>query len=712
MEAGKMGETSVIRRFFSWVLARFLGFMGKVVLRLPTAVQQRIWTLYNRYWLYPRSALLSLPFVLPQQPERQLDLAGFMQNTQVCFCRPDVLIFSIINWHERFQRPQHLALAFANHGHRVFYVERPVGVTPQNYRGSCVEQIAPGIVRLMLKPMPKVDFYEQQFSAAVVREIVSAIERLRIVFGIKSAVVKVDFPTWAPVADQLQSRLGWKVVYDCMEDHDDVQWGRPDLWRLDEQRLFASTDLVIAASGALVEKAQQNGARRAVEVLNGLAIRHFQRPGPVPAPYLAQLARPILGYFGIISDWFDVEMLLDAAQRRPDWTFLLIGNVVGMAPEVFATCKNIVVLGEQPYQRLPAFAQLFDVCLIPHKVRDRTNRSGSLKYFEYLALGKPVIAAPLTWLEPYSALGFVHFARNGEELISQVELALRADSPQLSAERQRFAQQHSWENQYAILWDALRACYEKVSIIVITYNNISYTQDCLESILEKTTYPDYEVIIVDNGSVDGTVEYLSDVCRTQPRFKLIANGQNLGFAKANNIGIAASEGEYIILLNNDTIVTYGWLDGLLAHLRDSNIGAVGPVTNMAGNDVRIEVTYPVLDLMDSFAARYTTQHIDETFEVHMLPMFCMALRRAVYDEIGPLDERFGIGMFEDDDYARRLKLAGYKILGARDVFIHHIGNASFGQLGNDAYQRIFDRNRALYEEKWGVPWSPPAGWQG
>lgn len=701
-----------IRTAAEWVLARLLALAGRITLLLPHAWQRRVWDAYNRYWLYPRSGLNQTPFVLPMRPEKHLDLASVLQGHTWHGQRPDVIILSIIDWAERFQRPQHLALAFAQAGHRVFYVERPQGPSAENHASSSVRQVAPGLFCLRLKPIPKIDFYEQRFSASLVDEIIGTIDQLRISFGIKSPIIKVDFPTWAPLAIELQHRYTWKLLYDCMEDHDDVQWGRPDLWHLDEQILFSRSDVVIAASAALADKARQaGGASQVLEVLNGLAMRHFQRPGPVPLSHLTRLPHPVLGYFGIIADWFDVDMILEAARLRPQWTWLLIGNVVGISSDLFAGLGNILLLGEQPYHHLPAFAQLFDLCLIPHRVRDRTNRSGSLKYFEYLALGKPVIAAPLAWLEPYRELGLVHFARNGEELVAQAELAMQTDSPQRSAERRRFVEQFTWDRQVEKLWPALRACYAKVSVIVVTYNNRAYTQDCLQSILDKTRYPHYEVIIVDNGSVDDTVAYLSELCKEQPHFKFIVNGQNLGFARANNIGIAASSGQYLILLNNDTIVTQGWIEGLIAHLRAEGVGAVGPVTNMAGNDLRIPVDYPMLELMDAFAIRYATKHAGETFEVRMLPMFCMAMRRAVYDEIGPLDERFGVGMFEDDDYARRLRLAGYAILGVRDVFIHHIGNASFGQLGNDAYQRIFERNRALYEEKWGTPWEPPDGWQ-
>ncbi|MCP4357658.1 MAG: glycosyltransferase family 2 protein, partial [Chloroflexi bacterium] len=85
---------------------------------------------------------------------------------------------------------------------------------------------------------------------------------------------------------------------------------------------------------------------------------------------------------------------------------------------------------------------------------------------------------------------------------------------------------------------------------------------------------------------------------------------------------------------------------------------------------------------------------------------CAAMRRAVYETIGPLDERFGRGMFEDDDYAHRLRAAGLKLLCVEDVFVHHWGNASFTKLADPVYQQIFEENKRKFETKWGIEWEP------
>jgi len=244
------------------------------------------------------------------------------------------------------------------------------------------------------------------------------------------------------------------------------------------------------------------------------------------------------------------------------------------------------------------------------------------------------------------------------------------------------------------------------SLIVLTYNNLELTRQCLESVFQCTQAPDYEVIVVDNGSQDGTPQALQELMASRSNLRVIFNPHNAGFACGNNQGAAQARGEYLVFLNNDTVVTRGWLSGLLRHLDDPQVGMVGPVTNSAGNESRIEVDYQSLEDMPAFAERYTRAHQGTSFEIRMLAFFCAAMRRAVFEEIGPLDERFGIGMFEDDDYALRLKEKGYRLLCAEDVYVHHAGSASFASLTRIDYLKLFQENRRKFEEKWGVEWRP------
>jgi GT2 family glycosyltransferase len=244
------------------------------------------------------------------------------------------------------------------------------------------------------------------------------------------------------------------------------------------------------------------------------------------------------------------------------------------------------------------------------------------------------------------------------------------------------------------------------SVVVVAFDGLVFTRLCLESVLAHTR-GEYEVIVVDNASSDDTPDYLRHLAERNPRVRIISNERNVGFAAANNQGLDAAKGEVLVLLNNDTVVAPGWLERLAARSADARVGAVGPVTNRSNTESQIETSYRSYGEMLEFAEARAREHDGQVREVGMLTMFCVALRRDVLDRVGLLDTRFGIGTLEDDDYAMRLRAAGYRLVCAEDVFVHHFGEASFGKLvATGEYQRLLEENKARFEEKWGIPWEP------
>ena len=132
----------------------------------------------------------------------------------------------------------------------------------------------------------------------------------------------------------------------------------------------------------------------------------------------------------------------------------------------------------------------------------------------------------------------------------------------------------------------------KVSIIVLNWNGLEDTIECLES-LKRITYPNYKVIVVDNGSTDGTLAHLRKLLKTRPNMRVIANASNRGFAAGNNQGISIAQGSSILLLNNDTIMTPGWLGRMLdVFNRHPETGIVGPMSNyVSGPQLVSEADY-------------------------------------------------------------------------------------------------------------------------
>jgi hypothetical protein len=135
------------------------------------------------------------------------------------------------------------------------------------------------------------------------------------------------------------------------------------------------------------------------------------------------------------------------------------------------------------------------------------------------------------------------------------------------------------------------------------------------------------------------------------------------------------------------------------------LGLAGPVTNNVANEAKIDIAYEGSGDMPETARVYTRAHARERSETRSLGFFCVAMSRELFNKAGPLDEDFGQGWFEDDDYCNRVRLAGYRIAIAHDVFIHHHQSAAFSLMEDQKRQELFARNRAIYERKWGA-WSP------
>lgn len=247
------------------------------------------------------------------------------------------------------------------------------------------------------------------------------------------------------------------------------------------------------------------------------------------------------------------------------------------------------------------------------------------------------------------------------------------------------------------------------SVIVVSWENLALTRLCLESLLAHTRDECFELIVVDNASTDRTPAYLEALAAAEPRVRLILNEHNDGFARACNQGARAAVGDVLVFLNNDTVLAPGWLGALCAHLRHADVGAVNPVTNRIGTEAEVsEHAHTVGEFLERAALRRAL-HTGESRSVQMLAFFCLALRRDVWMRVGPLDEAFGRGLFEDDDYSARLLAAGYRLVCAEDVLIHHLGEASFGRLVPDGtYGTLFDQNRRRFESKWGREWQRPA----
>jgi len=614
----------------------------------------------------------------------------------------DVFVWSVIDWHFRFQRPQHLAQALAKKGHRVFYISNNFNDDPRP--GFHLDALGCDgrlfQVHLNLEGRPPI--YFGMPTTQQVEALRASLAELLAWTCTRSSVSLVQHPYWSPLVRAVPAA---RLVYDCMDHHGGFENNAPAVLEA-EARLVRDADLVIVTSAWLEQEIAPN-ARATAMVRNAGEFEFFCHP---PSEvFVDPQGRRIIGYYGAIAEWFDLDLMRQVAQAHPDCLVLLVGSDTAGAGKALADLPNVQFTGEVPYSRLPYWLHAFDVCLLPFRVIPLTLATNPVKVYEYLAAGKPVVSVDLPEMVQFD--GLIRVGADAVGFVEQTAAALTERAGSGREARQTFAASQTWSHRAEVLDHALENLVDpKVSVIVLTYNNLAFTDACLFSIEAYSNYRNLEVIVVDNASSDGSREWLSDwVAKPSAAGharRLILNDDNLGFSAGNNVGLRAATGEVLVLLNNDTYATPGWVRGLCNHLRDEpSLGLLGPVTNNIGNEAKISIGYTDMVHMISEAGRFTRAHAGRRTPMRTAAFFCVAMQRSTFEAVGEMDEAFGLGFFEDDDYSRRVEACGLKIACADDVFIHHHLSASFDAMKADRKKELFDANKAIYEAKWGS-WTP------
>lgn len=275
------------------------------------------------------------------------------------------------------------------------------------------------------------------------------------------------------------------------------------------------------------------------------------------------------------------------------------------------------------------------------------------------------------YFEQYKKLDMVHLIR---PLIDKLRLEMPVP---LKGEILLADQSQKLFKNIDSINDPLFPCFKEKAIsgltsIILTGNSMEYAKRCVKSIRKNTPEP-HEVIFVDNGSADGTIKWLQGQLRENKNYRLIENKINVGPAEGRNQGINRSQGEFIVLMDNDVVVSEGWLSGMLECLNHApDAGIAGPMTNNgAGMQQAADESYQTVNYLDKYAAQYKERFRHRRIPCRNLNAFCMSFKRALVEQIGLMDERFYTGQCEEEDFCIRAALAGYRNYIAGDVFLHH-----------------------------------------
>jgi UDP-galactopyranose mutase len=375
--------------------------------------------------------------------------AQFSERNQTRLLPTAALIcFSHLRWHFVYQRPQHLMERFARE-HRVFFIEEPVATDAAEpwLESHAVD----GGIQIVVPRIPGSIAGPEADSTqrALLDELLAA-------EGIRRPLLYYFTPWALKFSDHINASL---VVYDCMDELAAFAGAPPETIEL-ERALLARADLVFTGGVSLFE-AKRHLHPNVHAFPSSVDVAHFARARALRSDPedQAPLPRPRLGFYGVIDERLDIELIDAVAAMRPEWHLVMVGPVVKIDPAVLPMRSNIHWLGPKLYEELPLYLAGWDVALLPFARNESTRFISPTKTPEYLAAGRPVVSTPITdVVRSYGAAGLARIAATAEEFVDQCEAALRdaARPAGWLARVDRALGQMSWDATYARMRELMR----------------------------------------------------------------------------------------------------------------------------------------------------------------------------------------------------------------------------------------------------------------
>ena len=364
----------------------------------------------------------------------------------------DLVCFSHLRWDFVYQRPQHLLSRCARDG-RVFFIEEPVF---GNSSMRLEVREADSGVYVVVPQLP--DGLRSDIA------ITAVMKEMTYRLFLDHAIDEYVFWYYTPMALRFTNQFTpIATVYDCMDELSAFQ-NAPPLLPILEKELFSNVDLVFTGGQSLYE-AKRNQHRAVYAFPSSIDASHFGKARTTTTdPFdQADIPHPRLGFFGVIDERFDRDLLDQVASRKPDWNFVIIGPVVKIDPDTLPKHSNIHYLGGKKYDELPAYLAGWDVALLLFARNDSTRFISPTKTPEYLAAGKPVISTSIRdVVRPYGELKLVEIADTPDEFIYAAEkiLARPYDSEWL-AKVDTFLANVSWDKTWKQMSDLIDGVIER-----------------------------------------------------------------------------------------------------------------------------------------------------------------------------------------------------------------------------------------------------------
>ena len=360
--------------------------------------------------------------------------------------KPDLVCFSHLRWNFVYQRPQHLLSRFAR-DRRVFFFEEPI-FSNGSMRLDCSE--SDSNVHVIVPHLPE-GLNSEVARNTVLREMVDRVFRER---GINDFVAWYYTPMALEFTDHLHPSV---VVYDCMDELSAFKGAHGKLKEY-ENELLSRADMVFTGGQSLFE-AKKDKHQSVYAFPSSIDREHFNRARSIEVEPSDQrdIPHPRLGFFGVLDERLDIELLRGIAESRPDWNIVLVGPVVKIDPATLPALPNVHYLGKKDYRELPDYIAGWDIALLPFAMNESTRFISPTKTPEYLAAGKPVVSTPIAdVVRPYGELGLVRIAQDTSEFIRGIaETLAENDRGDWLTHVDAFLARTSWDDTWKRMSDLI-----------------------------------------------------------------------------------------------------------------------------------------------------------------------------------------------------------------------------------------------------------------
>lgn len=361
----------------------------------------------------------------------------------------DLVCFSHLRWNFVYQRPQHL-MSRAAKTRRVFFIEEPIfeaGTSPklETYRDGGVTVVTPHLPQ---------DSGEDR-TGWLLRGLV---DELFLEQSVRDYVLWIYSPMPVPYLASLKPKA---VVYDCMDELANFRFA-PFTLKQREQQLLGWADVVFTGGQSLYEA--KLGTHPNLHCFpSSVDVAHFakaRRPQLEPRD-MAQIGRPRVGFYGVIDERMDIDLIREVAEGMPGVEFVMVGPFAKVDPAEMPRLPNLHFLGQKTYADLPFYLAHWDVAMLPFALNDSTKFISPTKTPEYLAAGKPVVSTPITdVVRPYGEKGLVYIAGDSPAFQKAIHQALCEDQRARQAQADAFIARMSWDRTWASMEAAIDAAVE------------------------------------------------------------------------------------------------------------------------------------------------------------------------------------------------------------------------------------------------------------